>query len=745
MLWDTQGSVFTSKLTKAMCRDFGIDPQSNGALERWHACLKGMMKRSQCNLKLWDRELKYLLFAYRSTPHVVTGFSPFTLMFGRDVRGPLEILQEAWLQGECEPAMVHEWLANVKAKMSSMVEVVSDREKVAKAKMKMFYDKTARVKSFEEGDMVLVWKPGIHSKMGASWEGPFQIESRVSPVTYRVQVPGKAHQSKVLHCNLLKKWSTAVSKVHRVVTISEEESECEIPPGLILASDGFVPSEAEQARLDKVLKKYGKVLCDRPGKTTAAELFIRTGSQAPVRSHPYRVPPMWKEEVKKKIDKLLEWGIIRPSTSPWSSSIVTAKKKDGGVRICVDYRAVNAVTEPDPYQMPLIDEILEMLATAKFISKIDLTKGFHQIPINPADCPKTAFCTPWGKFEYCFMPFGLRNGPAVFQRLMDNLLHRDKQISQVYIDDIAVFSNTWEDHCEHIGIVLSRLAEAGLTANIKKCQWGQKSCEFLGHVVGCGKVSPAELKVKAVRDFCIPKTKKGIRQFLGLTGYYRRFIPKYAENSFHLTEATRKTAPDCVNCCDELLHEFVYLRDVLCGLPSLTLPVPADKFLLQTDASGVGLGAVLSVIREGEELPVAFYSKKLLPRERCYSASELEGLAVVAAVHHFQPYLISHPFIIETDHRALVFLRSAQHQNGRLARWAMKLQPYNFTIRYRPGAQNMNADVLSRLYDDAVDVSSPPPVSRQHEGGGDVMKSPHQDRLPNMASSQIGGKNSRQC
>ena len=454
VLLTDQGSVFTSKLTKAMCRDFGIEkiqtspyhPQSDGALERWHACLKGMLKRSQCNLKLWDRELKYLLFAYRSTPHVVTGFSPFTLMFGRDVRGPLEILQEAWLQGECEPAMVHEWLANVKAKMSTMAEVVSDREKVAKAKMKMFYDKTARVKSFEEGDMVLVWKPGIHSKLGASWEGPFQIESRVSPVTYRVQVPGKAHQSKVLHCNLLKKWSTAVSKVHRVVTISEEESECETPPGLILASDGFVPSEAEQARLDKVLKKYGEVLCDRPGKTDAAELFNRTGSQAPVRSHPYRLPPMWKEEVKNQIDKLLEWGIIRPSTSPWSSSIVTAKKKDGGVRICVDYRAVNAVTEPDPYQMPLIDEILEMLATAKFISKIDLTKGFHQIPINPADCPKTAFCTPWGKFEYCFMPFGLRNGPAVFQRLLDNLLHRDKDISQVYIDDIAVFSTSWEDH-----------------------------------------------------------------------------------------------------------------------------------------------------------------------------------------------------------------------------------------------------------------------------------------------------------
>ena len=415
--------------------------------------------------------------------------------------------------------------------------------------MKSYYDRTAKVKSFVAGDLVLVWKPGIHSKMGASWEGPFQVDKQLSAVTYRVQVPGKGRLSKVLHCNLLKKWSTSNAKVHRVVTISEDESECETHGGLILANDGFIPSKEEKARLDSVLRKHEKVLSDKPGRTDSAELF----SQSPVRSHPYRIPPMWKDDVKAQIDKLLEWGIIIPSTSPWSSSIVTAKKKDGGVRICVDYRAVNAVTDPDPYQMPLIDEILEMLATAKFISKIDLTKGFHQIPINPSDCQKTAFCTPWGKYEYCFMPFGLRNGPAVFQRLMDSLLHQDKQLSQVYIDDIVVFSASWEEHCTHLDTILSRLSAAGLTANIKKCQWGQQRCEFLGHIVGDGKVSPAELKVKALRDFSMPKTKKAVRQFLGLTGYYRRFIPEYAEHSYFLTEAIRKSAPDNVVCNDAML------------------------------------------------------------------------------------------------------------------------------------------------------------------------------------------------
>ena len=514
VLLTDQGSVFTSKLTKAMCKDFEIEkiqtspyhPQSDGALERWHACLKGMLKRSQCNLKLWDRELKYLLFAYRSTPHCVTGFSPFTLMFGRYVRGPLEILQEAWLQGECEPAKVHEWLINVKAKMSDMAEVVSDRERVAKSNMKKFYDRTAKVKVFEEGEMVLVWKPGIHSKMGASWEGPFQIESKMSPVTYRVQVPGKAHQSKVLHSNLLKKWSTSASKVHRVACIIEEEGEEEPTTGLILGRHGFVPSEMQQAKLQDVLKGHKDVIQPEPGRTDELHLSINTGISEPVRSHPYRIPPRWKNEVKVQIDKLLELGIIRPSTSPWSSSVVTVKKKEGGVRICIDYRAVNQITQPDPYLMPLIDEILDTLASAKFLSKIDLNKGFHQIPIQTDDIMKTAFCTPWGKFEFTVMPFGLRNGPAMFQRLMDRLLHKDLDFARVYIDDIVVFSSTWEEHCKHIDLVLKRLRTAGLTANEKKCQWGQTKCTFLGHVVGEGEVSPAEFKVLAVRDFCQPQT-----------------------------------------------------------------------------------------------------------------------------------------------------------------------------------------------------------------------------------------------
>ena len=214
---------------------------------------------------------------------------------------------------------VSEWLLNVRARMVEMAEVVSDRERKAKADMKRFYDKSAKVKKFCEGEMVLVRKPGLHSKMGDSWEGPYQIEKQISPVTYKIQVPGKPCNQKLLHCNMLRQWTTPAAKIHRIVAISEEGSESEAPPGLKLVREGFVPSEAEQAKLDKVLEEYDDVLSPEPGRTDALKLNINTGDHGPVRNHPYRIPPKWKEEVRIQIDKLLELGIIRPSDSPWSS------------------------------------------------------------------------------------------------------------------------------------------------------------------------------------------------------------------------------------------------------------------------------------------------------------------------------------------------------------------------------------------------------------------------------------------
>ena len=370
------------------------------------------------------------------------------------------------------------------------------------------------------------------------------------------------------------------------------------------------------------------------------------------------------------------------------------------------------------------------------LKKVDLNKGFHQIPVEPSHYQKTVFCTPWGKYEFRVMPFGVRNGPSVFQRLMDRVLHRDGDLAVVYIDDIAIFSSSWDQHCLDIRTILDRLREAGLTANTKKCLWGQTHCEFLGHLVGGGMVSPAALKVEAVRQFSQPKTKTQVRQFLGLTGYYRKFVVDYAMHSYNLTEATKKSAPEKVVWTTALESEFCHLKNILCAVPSLTLPTADDEFLLQTDASGVGLGAVLSVVRNKEEFPVAFFSRKLQPREMKFAVSELEGLAVVSSILKFDAYLLPRPFILETDHRALLFLNSANQCNGRLARWALKLQPFTYSIRYRPGKDHVNADTLSRLCFEGDEISLP--VSPTAEGGGDVMESPtqqHQDSKHGQAGA----------
>ena len=729
-----QGSVFMSRLTKQVCQTLGIGhirtspyhPQSDGALERWHASLKGMLKRSGADLKYWDRHLRYLLFAYRDTPHCVTGFSPFDLLFGREVKGPLGLIHCSWVEGEGEVAGTNEWLVALKQQMATMSKIVSEREKLAKAKMKQYYDKAAKDKVFMAGDLVLVRKPGLRQKLGDSWDGPYEILEKISPLNYKIKPPGGSRRSQILHVNMLKKWSSPVARIHGVAVVHEAEGESESPQGLLLTRDGFIPTELQQCALDTVLAKFDDVLCPTPGLTSQMTLAINTGDAAPVRSHPYRIPPRWRTEVKQQLDQLLELGIIRVSESPWSSAVVTVRKKDGGCRICVDYRAVNGVTAPDPYQMPFIEDILDTLAPAAFLSKIDLNKGFHQIPIRDEDMAKTAFCTPWGKFQFSRMPFGLRNGPAVFQRLMDKILHHDLAFSRVYIDDIVVFSASWVEHCQHLDTVLNRLQKAGLTVNLSKSMWGQVRFEFLGHMVGAGKVSPAECKIKALKEYQQPLTKKGIRQFLGLAGYYRRFIEEYADHSFYLTEATKKSAPERVVWSTIMLDEFSYLKTVLCDVPSLTLPTVQDDFLLQTDASGLGIGAILSVVRQKEELPVAYFSRKLKPREQKYSATELEGLAVMAAVQHFDVYLVTHPFVVETDHRALVFLNSTRHANGRLARWALALQPYTFTLRYRAGCQNNNADALSRCFEEEALSDLSPQDSRLSEEGGDVKE------LPNM-------------
>ena len=283
---------------------------------------------------------------------------------------------------------------------------------------------------------------------------------------------------------------------------------------------------------------------------------------------------------------------------------------------------------------------------------------------------KTAFISPAGKFQITKMPFGLKNAPATFQRMMDVVLQGLESFSVPYIDDILIFSNCWEDHLEHIRAVIERLQAAGLTAKCSKCLWGKSSLEYLGHVVGEGKVSVPQAKVAALRHYLRPVTKPQLKSFLGLAGYYRRFVHHFAEYARPLNEATKSQAPHQVEWTRVRLDSFDMLCSSLCNSCSLVIPNQTDVFTVQTDASYVGVGACLSVCRDGGELSVAFYSRQLKDAETLYAVTELECLAVVEAIRHFEVYLDGRTFTVQTDHRALEHLLTAKLVNRRLSRWA---------------------------------------------------------------------------
>ena len=357
--------------------------------------------------------------------------------------------------------------------------------------------------------------------------------------------------------------------------------------------------------------------------------------------------------------------------------------------------------------MPRVDDLLDGLGGAHFISTLDLCKGYWQVPVAENSCQKTAFMTPLGKYQFRVMPFGLVGAPAVFQRMMNTLLADIMSFSGAYIDDVAIFSDSWEDHLIHLRTVFQKLREAKLTAKPRKCQFGMFQCTYLGHVVGQGKVKPEEAKISAIQSFLQPKTKKDVRSFLGLAGYYRRFIPDFATVASPLTDLTKKDAPDKVSWTSSHQQAFDQLKSSLTSESVLVSPDFHRPFILQTDASNIGVGAVLSQTdEEGNDKPVAYFSRKLLPRETRYSTTEKECLAVVDGIRHFSIYLTGTHFTVYTDHKCLQYLDKMKDVNGRLTRWSLLLQPYDFTVIHRAGTSNTNADGLSRQVWDSSSAAS---------------------------------------
>ena len=298
----------------------------------------------------------------------------------------------------------------------------------------------------------------------------------------------------------------------------------------------------------------------------------------------------------------------------------------------------------------------------------------------------------------------------MFQRMMDILLQDYGEFTAAYLDDVIIHSRTWEEHTLHISTILHHLAQAGLTVKPKKCQFAMNTCTYIGHIVGNGEVCPEVAKLEAVRQYPTPQSKKQVRAFLGLTGlYYRRFIPNYTQLAAPLTDLTRKDSPNMVRWNSVCDHVISALKQVLCSSRILKSPDFTRPFILQTDASDCGVGAVLSQRDEkGNDHPVAYFSRKLLPREEHYSMVEKECLAIKLATSAFRVYVLGKFFTIQTDHRSLQWLNQLKDTNSRLTRWSLSLQPYCYTVEYRSGKGNGNADALSQAFE--------PPTSSQEKG-----------------------------
>jgi len=402
--------------------------------------------------------------------------------------------------------------------------------------------------------------------------------------------------------------------------------------------------------------------------------------------------------LRKQLADLQEKGFIRPSKSPYGAPILFVKKKNGELRMCMDYRALNRLTIKNKSQMPRQDELMDRLRGAKWFTKLDLRSGYHQIRIHPKDVEKTAFNTRYGHFEFNVLPFGLTNAPATFQTLMNAVFADFVDVFViVYLDDVLIFSRSLEDHRKHVKMVLERLRKHKLFANQEKCEFGRQSIHFLGHVVSKDGIGMESSKLDEIRQWPVPKTVEDIRAFLGLTGYYRKFIHKFSQIAAPLSNLTRNQTPFIWTEVEQ--KAFEDLKTAMVTGPVLAVPDETKPFTVTTDASGFAVGAALTQDHGRGPQPVAFMSHRMSPAEMNYPVHEQELLAVVRALTAWRHYLHGHKFTVVTDHYSLTFLQTQPKLSKRQVRWTEHLAEFDFTVVYKPGKTNVVADALSRRPD----------------------------------------------
>mgnify|MGYP005981860971 CR=1 FL=1 len=462
-------------------------------------------------------------------------------------------------------------------------------------------------------------------------------------------------------------------------------------------------SPSQMSELQKVKNLFYELSWEKGtklGRTTRTVHFIDTGNARPIKQRHHQISPYMLVHLNRELDKMLELGVVRPSSSPWSSPVLLVNKTNGEKRFCFDGRKLNSVTKPDAYPLPKVDYILNMLTGARYLSKIDLKSAFWQIPLEDTSCEKTAFVVPSrGLYEFVVLPFGLSNAPQTLQRLMDQVLGPSLEpYVFVFLDDIVISTPTFEQHLQVLREVYQRLKEANLTINAEKCEYCLPSLKYLGFVVDKSGLHTDPEKVAAMAEFPKPQTVTEMKRFLGLCGWYRRFIPKFSDFTSPLTALLLgKRKRNRLVWTQEADNCFHQLKNALINAPLLVSPDFSKPFTIQSDASDVGVAAVLTQPdSKGGEVVIAYASRTLSPAEKKYSVTERECLAVLFGIDKFRPYIEGAKFTVVTDHHSLLWLNNLKDPSGRLARWAVKLQQFEFVLEHRKGFMNVVPDALSR-------------------------------------------------
>ncbi|XP_068235502.1 uncharacterized protein [Palaemon carinicauda] len=553
------GTQFTSDCMKEVARLLSMrqltttpyHPMCNGLVEKFNGTLKQMLKKlCQEKPNQWHRYINAVLFAYREVPQESTGFSPFEILYGRSGK-----------------------------KMEETMKLANEALKLAQGRYKHYYDRRCRPRSLQVGDQVLILLPTDSNKLLMQWKGPFNVENIVGRNDYDTA------------CAVFDNVSNSSIDIH------EDEELLEIAPtsGSETIKDlmfGLNLDLHQERQIKELVREYEDIFTDIPGTSNKGEHKIELTSHEPVRSKTYRVPYGVRASLRKEIKDMLDMGIIQESASPYASPVVMVKKSDGSNRVCIDFRKLNRITIFDPEPMVTADDVFARLSESNFFTKIDFTKGYWQIKVRSEDVPKTAFVTPDGQYEFLKMPFGMVNAGATYVKCMRTLLKGLDNVES-YIDDLLVHTKSWSEHLETLQELFQRILNANLTVRPSKCILASETVQFLGHEIQGGTLSLQETNISKIQSAPQPKTKKEVRSFLGFTGFYRAYVPNYATIAAPLSDLTKKGRSNVVQWQEPQEKAYNSLKSILVNKPVLRLPDLNRRFILRTDASDVGLGAVL--------------------------------------------------------------------------------------------------------------------------------------------------------